>query len=154
MSMAHEDHRPQNTHDSDLSKTKAKYADFVRIHATEGKVINRDDEKKILEEGLTHFGLEFQDAQGALLSVASERDIAIISRVERIIDTNLAQQVKRGKISKQDFDDIVAVYGKLTNESTAKTEIRKRVKQMMLNRGWTGKRRRWLFNSRRWFNRI
>ena len=89
-----------------------------------------------------------------LLSVASERDIAIISRVERIIDTNLAQQVKRGKISKQDFDDIVAVYGKLTNESTAKTEIRKRVKQMMLNRGWTGKRRRWLFNSRRWFNRI
>ena len=154
MSMAHEDHRPGDTHDSDLSKTKAKYAEFVRIHAIEGKVINRDDEKKILEEGLTHFGLEFQDAQGTLLSVASERDIALISRVESHIDTNLGQKVKRGKISKQDFDDIVAVYGKLTNDSIPETEIRKRVKEMLLNRGWTGKRRRWLFNSKRWFKRI
>ena len=154
MSMAHENHRPRDTHESDLSKTKAKYADFVRIHATEDKVINRDDEKKILEEGLKHFGLEFQDAQGTLLSVASERDIALISRVERLIDTNLEQKLKRGKISKQDFDDIVAVYGKLTNDSISKTKIRKRVKEMMVNHGWTGKRRRWLFNSKRWFNRI
>ena len=152
--MTHEDHHPRDTHDSDVSKKKAKYSDFVRIHATEGKVINRDDEKKILKEGLKHFGLEFQDAQGILLSVASERDIALISRVEHHIDTNLAQKVKRGKISKQDFDDIVAVYGKLTNDSISKAEIHKRVKEMMLNHGWTGKRRRWMFNSRRWFNRI
>ena len=108
MSNADEDRRGGRSHGSDMANSKAKFADFVRIHAIEGKIITRDDEKKILEDGLTRFGLDFQEAHGALLSIASERDIALISSVERHIEAILDQKVKRGKITKQDFDDTVA----------------------------------------------
>ncbi len=154
LSMAEEEHRRSERREQDLSKEKAKFGDFVRIHAIEGKVITRKDEKKILEQGITRFELEFQEAQGIFLSVAAERDIALISRVEHHIGTYLEHVVKRRKVSRRDFEDAVAMYRKLSHGSMPDSEIRERVKQMTLDRSWTGKRRRWLLGTKKWFKRI
>ena len=148
-----EEHR-RDRHDRALERDKAKFADYVQIHTIEGKVITRADEKKILEEGLTRFGLDFREAQGILLSVASERDIALVSHVEHHIDIFLQQVVKRGKVPRKDFNKANILYRKMTNDTIPASEIRTRIKQMMEHNGWTGGRRRWLFGSRRWFKKI
>ena len=153
MSMTNEDERRIDRRDHDQERNKAKFADYIQVHTIEGKVITRADEKKILEEGLTRFDLDFREAQGILLSVASEREIALVSHVEHHIDIFLQQVVKRRKVSRKDFNKAALLYRKMTNDSIPDVEIRARIKQMIEKSGWTGKRRRWLFNSRRWFKK-
>ncbi|MBT3304867.1 MAG: hypothetical protein HN377_00120 [Alphaproteobacteria bacterium] len=46
------------------------------------------------------------------------------------------------------------LYRGQTNDTIPEREIRTRVKQMVENNGWTGKRRRWMLGSRRWFKKI
>ncbi len=154
MSMTNEDERRRDRRDHDQERDKARFADYVQIHTIDGKVITRADEKKILHEGLTRFDLDFREAQGILLSVASEREIALVSHVEHHIDIFLQQVVKRRKVSRKDFNKAAVLYRKMTNDSIPDAEIRPRIKQMIENSGWSGKRRRWLFGSRRWFKKI
>src|ERR1700680_4803344 len=47
------------------------FADFARIHAINGKLITREDEMRILKEGVTRFGMELEEARGILLRSAS-----------------------------------------------------------------------------------
>ncbi|MBT7757591.1 MAG: hypothetical protein HN732_09720 [Rhodospirillaceae bacterium] len=152
--MTDEEQHRQGRRDDAQERDKAKFADFVQIHTIEGKVITRADEKKILEEGLTRFGLDFREAQGILLSVAAEREIALVSHVEHHIDIFLQQVVKRGKVPRRDFNKANELYRKMTNDTIPVIEIRTRIKQMMEHNGWSGKRRRWLLGSRRWFKKI
>jgi polyhydroxyalkanoate synthesis regulator phasin len=133
---------------------KKKFADFVRIHAINGNLITRDDEMKILKEGITRFGMDLDEATGVLLSVAAEHDIALVSHAEHHVETLLEQFVKRGKIGQKEFNDAVAVYSKLTNNGLPESEIRRRVKQMVEEHGWRGRRTRWFFGSRKWFRKI
>ena len=154
MSTTDEDERRRDRRDHDQERNKAKFADYVQVHTIDGKVITRADEKKILEQGLTRFDLDFREAQGILLSVASERDIALVSHVEHHIDIFLQQVVKRRKVSRKEFNKAALLYRKMTNDTIPDAEIRARIKQMIENSGWTGKRRRWMFNSRRWFKKI
>ncbi|MBT7157343.1 MAG: hypothetical protein HN898_05720, partial [Rhodospirillaceae bacterium] len=100
------------------------------------------------------FGLDFREAQGILLSVAQEREIALVSHVEHHIDIFLQQAAKRNKVSRKDFNKAVQLYRGQTNDTIPEREIRTRVKQMVENNGWTGKRRRWMLGSRRWFKKI
>ena len=152
--MTNEEERRRDRRDHDQERNKAKFADYVQIHTIEGKVITRADEKKILEEGLTRFDLDFREAHGILLSVASEREIALVSQVEHHIDIFLQQVVKRGRVARKDFNKAALLYRKMTNDSIPDAKIRTRIKQMIDQSGWTGKRRRWLFGSRRWYKKI
>ena len=152
--MTHEEEYRKGQREYDQKRDKAKFADYVQLHAMEGKIITRADEKKILEEGLIGFGLDFREAQGILLSVVSERDVALVSHVEHHIDIFLQQFAKRGKVARKDFDKAVLLYRKLTNDSIPDAEIRIRIKHMIEHHGWTGKRRLLMFGSKRWFKKI
>src|ERR1700687_5772585 len=88
-------------------RDRKQFADFVRIHAINGKLITRDDEMKILKEGVTRYGMELEDARGTLLSVVAEDDVALVSNAEHHIETMLGQLVKRGKIGRKEFADVV-----------------------------------------------
>ena len=98
--------------------------------------------------------MELDEATGVMLSVAAEHDIALTSHAEHHVEVMLEQVVKRGKIGQKEFGDVVAVYAKLTNGSLAVPEIKKRVKQMVQERGWNGRRTRRIFGSRKWFRKI
>jgi hypothetical protein len=152
--MSVEEHRNAESGMSALQQDKKKFADYVRIHAINGDLITREDEMKILKEGITRFGMDLDEATGILLSVAAEHDIALVSHAEHHVETMLEQLVKRGKIGQKEFADVVAVYGKLTNGSMPDTDVKKRVKQMVQERGWKGRRTRWLFGTRKWFKKI
>lgn len=154
MSTTNEDEYRRGRGDQSQERDKAKFADYVQLHTIEGKVITRADERKILEEGMMRFGLDFREAQGILLSVAQEREIALVSHVEHHIDIFLQQAAKRNKVSRKDFNKAVQLYRGQTNDTIPEREIRTRIKQMVENNGWTGKRRRWMLGSRRWFKKI
>ena len=154
MSMTNEDDRRRDRSEFDQERDKSKFADYVQLHTIEGKVITRADEKKILQEGLTRFGLNFREAQGILLSVVSEREIALVSHIEHHIDIYLQQIAKRRKVARGDFNKAVLLYRKMTNESISDAEIRPRIKQMIEQQGLTGRRRFWLLGSKRWFKKI
>jgi hypothetical protein len=135
-------------------REKKQFADFVRIHAINGNLITREDEMKVLKEGITRFRMELDEATGVMLSVAAEHDIALVSHAEHHVEIMLEQVVKRGRIGQKEFSDVVAVYGKLTSGSLALPELRRRVKQMVQERGWNGRRTRRIFGSRKWFRKI
>ncbi len=152
--MVNEADRWRDQPDPDPERNRTKFAEYVQLHAIEGKVMARADEKEFLEAGLTRFGLDFREAQGILLSVVSEREIALVSHIEHDIDIFLQQAAKRQKVSRNDFNKAAQLYRKMANDSIPDSEIRCRVKQMIEHHGWTGRRRQWLFGSRRWFNKI
>ena len=152
--MSVEEHGDTSPHMMGPRRDRKQFADFVRIHAINGKAITRDDEMKILKEGVTRYGMELEEARGTLLRVVAEDDVALVSNAEHHIGTMLEQLVKRGKIGRKEFADVAAVYSKITNGSVPSPEINKRVKQMVQERGWNGRRTRRIFGSRKWFRKI
>ena len=137
-----------------ISASKEKFGDFVRAHALDGQVISREDEMDILKEAVAQFDLGLNEARGILAGVAEEHDIALVSTAERHVETLLEQMVRWRRISRRAFKAAVAVYAKLVAERVPVDEIRRRVKQMAIDRGWKPKRSRWLIGSRRWFRAI
>lgn len=139
-----------------LDEGKKKYYDYVRIQAIEDNLISRADQKRILGKGITDFDLDFQEAHGIFLSVASERNIALASDADHHIETFLEQMVKRGKISKAHFEDAVSIYKRLTKGRVPDLEIRKRVKELMMEHEWNPRRARLLPypGAARWYNKI
>jgi hypothetical protein len=133
---------------------KKHFSDFVRIHAINGNLITRDAEANILKEGVTRFHLELEEANGILLAVAGEHDIALVSEVEATVGTLLEQLVTKGKIGQKEFEDAVAIYKRLTNGSLSDLEVRRRVKQMIEEHGWRARKTRAIFGTRKWFRRI
>lgn len=133
---------------------KKQFSDFVRIHAVNKNLITRDSEAAILKEGVTGFHLELEEANGILLAVVGEYDIALVSEVEQTVATLLEQLVSRGKIGKKEFEDAVAIYKRLTNGSISDLEVRRRIKQMIEEHGWRARKTRMFFGTRKWFRRI
>jgi hypothetical protein len=152
--MAVEDQGSGNRRMPEERQNKKQFADFVRIHAINGNLLTREDELKVLKEGITRYRMELDEATGIMLSVAAEHNIALTSHAEHHVEIMLEQVVKRGKIGQKEFADVVAVYAKLTNGSLALLDIQKRVKQMVQERGWNGRRTRRIFGSRKWFRKI
>ena len=152
--MSVEDQGGRNQRMSVSHRDKKQFGDFVRIHAINGNLITREDEMKVLKEGITRFHMELDEATGVMLSVAAEHDIALVSQAEHHVEVMLEQVVKRGKIGQKEFADAVAVYGKLTGGSLSLPEIQRRVKQMVQERGWNGRRTRRIFGTRKWFRKI
>jgi len=154
MSITNEEELRKGRRNYDQERDKSKFADYIQLHTINGKVITRVDEKKILQEGLTQFGLNLREAQGILLSVASEREIALVSHIEHHIEIYLQQVAKGSKVARSDFNKAVFLYRKLTKESISDVNIRSRIKQMIEQQGWTGRRRILMLGSKRWFKKI
>jgi hypothetical protein len=133
---------------------KKNFTDYVRVHAINGEVITREDEAKILKEGITQFGLDLNEARGTLLAVAAEHDIVLVSTVEQQVATLLEHVAHKGRISRKQFKDAVAIYKRLTRGRISERDIAKRVKQLIEDRGWRPRRSRWLIGGRRWFRKI
>jgi hypothetical protein len=133
---------------------KKKFGDYVRVHAIDGVLITREDEAKVLKEGITQFGLELNEARGILLGVAADHDIALVSNAEQQVSALLDFSVKRNRIGRKAFNDAAEIYKRLTKGILPDLEIRKRLKEIVLLRGWKARRAHWLIGSRRWFRRI
>jgi hypothetical protein len=133
---------------------KKKFGDFVRVHAIDGVLITREDEAQVLKEGIRQFGLELNEARGILMGVAADNDISLVSNAEQQVGAFLDFSVKRNRIGRKVFDNAAGIYKRLTKGLIPDLEIRKRLKEIVLLRGWKPRRGLWLIGSRRGFRRI
>src|SRR5882724_4510383 len=133
--MAVEEGRKSEADMSPSQPDKKKFADFVRIHAINGDLITRESEMAILKEGVTRFGMNLDEANGIMLGVAAEYDIALVSHAEHHIETLLEQLVKKGKISQKEFDDPAAINKKLPKGGGRKSVLKRGEKKLLKKRG-------------------
>lgn len=136
-------------------KAKAqRFAEFVRLHASEGGVISGEDELKVLRTGVSEFGLGLDEAKGILLGVTADRNIALESQVEKYLGHFLNHFGQKRKVSRKEFDNAVEFYKRLTHQAVSENDARKRVKAMM-ERASLKPRRVWSrLGSRKWYNSI
>ena len=136
---------------------KTRFVDFVKIEAMDNRFIGRDDEKRLLQEGMTRFGLSLDEARGAMLSTAGESGIVLQRGTEdeiREILSVSAAKSNRNAVTKAQFDQAVDVYRAKVRGRMTDDEIRKRVKTIMQQNDMTARRSGWILPSRRWFNAI
>jgi hypothetical protein len=131
-----------------------RFADYVRLNATQGKYLSHDDEMQTLKSAVSDFGLGLDEAKGVLYRVAEDRSLALQSQTEQQLRAFLTQVSKKGVITKDSFNDTVEIYRKLTHNAIKKEDVEKRVKIMVLDEGIRAKRNWRRLGSRKWFNRI
>lgn len=134
---------------------KRKFADFVRVHTVDQRFITREEEKRLLQEGILRFGLDLDEANGILLRVASEEKIALERLEEERIRRILAQLGgRKRKIAKRDFAQTAATYRELSNGGMTDAEAKRKVKRIMESEGYAARRTRWMIGSKRWYRQV
>jgi hypothetical protein len=133
---------------------KRRFADYVKLVAKDDRFISRDEERGILEEGVTRFNTEMDQARGIMYGVADENDYAIERDVDRCMQAVLERFAgKRGVIDRKRFEDATAIYSRLTHGAITGEDARKRVKAIVEERGWKI-RRAGPLGTKRWYTRI
>ncbi|MDF1791478.1 MAG: hypothetical protein P1U88_06175 [Thalassobaculaceae bacterium] len=130
---------------------------MVRIEGMNGGFIRAQDERRLLQDGMTRFNLSLDEASGAMLATVNDQKLVL----QRVADEGTREflniQASRGRqrrLSRQDFRQAVEMYRAKTRQRITEDEAKRRVKALMLEEGITAKRHGWIIRSRRWFNSI
>lgn len=141
-------------------RDRRKFADFVRLHASERRFIGRDDETRILKSGIADFGMDYDEARGVLLGVAGEHQLALESQAEQNVRAFLQHRAPKKKVSRKQFREAARMYRRLVNDGITPKEAKQRVKGIMIRDGMQPRRIRLFFlpillpGAKRWYNRI
>lgn len=136
---------------------RRRFVDFVRVQAMDDTFISREEEKRILQEGMMRFNLSLEEARGTMLSTASEGRIVMQREAEEQIADYLemlASQRPQRQISETEFNQAVEMYRVRTRNRVPEPEIRRRVKAVMDSRGMKPRRSGWIIRSRKWYKSI
>jgi hypothetical protein len=134
---------------------KKRFGEFVKAHGFDDGFIDREEEKRILQEGVARFGIGLADGQAIMLGVASAFDYAIERNADSHIRELLAHYAGRsGRISRNDFNDCVAVYKVLTKGTVPEPDIKRQLKAIMEEKGWRPRPTGLLLRTRKWYREI
>jgi hypothetical protein len=131
-----------------------RFADYVRLHGGQGKLIFVETEQELLKEGLSSFELTLDEAKGILFSVSNSGSTVLESQVEQYLQPFLIQMSKKGKVSRKEFKELVEIYTTMTHNAVEKPVAEKRVKSIVQRKGLKAKRDWLRLGSRKWYNRI
>ncbi|SDF44686.1 MULTISPECIES: hypothetical protein [Thalassobaculum] len=130
---------------------------MVRIEGMNGGFIRAEEERRLLQDGMTRFNLSLDEANGAMLATVNDQKLVL----QRVADEGTreflnvqASRNRQRRLSRQDFRQAVEMYRAKSRQRVSEEEAKRRVKSLMLEEGITAKRHGWLIRSRRWFNSI
>lgn len=133
---------------------RQRFADLVKLNGLTSKFINRETERRILEEGVTRYELSLDEARGVLRTVAQDEGLVFESetgrRIQQVLDKHAG---KKGRISKQQFLQASAILRDFSDNAIGEEEAKRQVKRIMMDNGWQP-RRAGLLRSRRWFSSV
>lgn len=133
---------------------RQRFADLVKLNGLSSKFIDRDNERRILEEGVTRYDLSLDEARGLLRTVAQDEGLVFESetgiRIRQVLDRHAG---KKGKISKDQFLQASAILRDFSDNAIGEEEAKRKVKRIMIDNGWKP-RRAGLLRSRRWYNSV
>ena len=131
-----------------------RYADLVKLHGLQTKQIERPEERRLLEEGITRFNLTLDEARGILRSIAEDNEYTFESEIAKRIRQVLARSAgRRGLISRSQFEHSSQILRDFSDNTISEIEARRQLKRIMLDNGWRP-RRAGLLRTRRWFRQI
>jgi dynactin complex subunit len=130
---------------------------MVRIEGMNGGFIRAEDERRLLQDGMTRFNLSLDEANGAMLATVNDQKLVL----QRVADEGTreflnvqASRSRQRTLSRHDFRQAVEMYRAKARQRVSEEEAKRRVKSLMLEEGITAKRHGWIIRSRRWFNSI
>jgi len=139
---------------ADTEDPRRRFADLVKLSGLTSKFIDREAERRVLEEGVIRCGLSLDEARGMMRAVADDNDYVFESETERRVRQILDKQAsKKGKISKKQFDQTASILRDFTNSSIGEQEARRQVKRIMIENGWKP-RRAGILPTQRWYKSI
>ncbi|MCW2249372.1 hypothetical protein M2352_005032 [Azospirillum fermentarium] len=137
-----------------VEDSRRKFADLVKLNGMSSKYIERDAERRVLEDGVVRLGLCLDEARGVMRAVAEDNDFVFESDIDRRIRQVLDRHAgKKGKISRQQFEQTASILRDFSNGAMGEEEARSHIKQVMIDSGWKP-RRAGLIPTRRWYNKI
>ncbi len=131
-----------------------RFADLVKLSGLQSKFIDRAQEQRLLEEGVTRYGLPLDEARGILRGVAEDLGYTFETETSRRIQQVLARHAgRRGSVSRAQFNSTAQVLRDFSANTITEAEARRQLKRVMADNGWRPKRAG-LFWSRRWYRSI
>ena len=131
---------------------KKQFAEHVKLKAYDDKYVGRDEEKEILQFGVSE-GLTVDEALSVLVRVCQEQSYVL----ERDIDTRAEEMLRQfaandGKIDKKEFFDAVEIVENMSKGFLSEPKCQQKVKKIVLENGW--KIREGFLKGGNWFEKI
>jgi hypothetical protein len=131
---------------------KKAFIDYIMLQVFDDKYIDRQEEKKILEEGIKK-GISVDEGLAIIQQVAADKGLAL----ERDAEERAKEMLERfatndGKVDKKEFEDTLAIFKSASKSKIPEPEMKKRLKNMMEENGWQAKEGG-LFGSK-WYSAI
>jgi hypothetical protein len=131
---------------------KKQFVEYIMLQVFDDQYIDRQEEKKILAEGIKQ-GMSVDDGLAIMRQIAADKGWVIEREVEEKIKDILQQfALNDGVIDKKEFEDALALFKSSCKGKVPEPELRKRLKKIMLAKGWKAKEGG-LFGSK-WFSSI
>lgn len=139
---------------AEIEDPRRRFADIIKLNGLTSRFIDRETERRVLEEGVTRFGLTLDEARGMMRAVAEDNDYTFESetgrRIRQVLDRHAG---KKGKISKKQFDQTADILRDFSNGAIGEAEARRQVKRIMIENGWKP-RRAGLLPTQRWYKSV
>jgi hypothetical protein len=135
--------------------TRARFAELVKLQLQGRKFLDQEQERRLLEEGLTRYGLTLDQASGVLRNAAQEHAIALegeLGASSRELLRTLAD--RRQRVARDDFDRAVAFYRARAGGGVTPADAQKRVKRLMEELDLRPKAAGRVIRTRRWYRAI
>jgi hypothetical protein len=128
------------------------FIEFIKLKVFDDGYIDRQEEKSILEEGVKR-GIGVESGIAVIRQVCQDHGYVL----ERATDERAKEILHRfsandGQVDKKEFEDAVALYKSDSKGKVKDGDIRKRLKQLMLDNGWKAKEGG--FFGTKWFSAI
>lgn len=134
---------------------RARFAELVKLQMQGRRFLDRGDERRLLEEALTRYGLKLDEASGLVRAAAEQDAIALEGELGRSSGMLLKTMAdRRGRVARQDFAKAVAFYRARAGAGLTETEASRRVKRQMEEMELQPKPHGRLIRTRRWYRAI
>jgi hypothetical protein len=135
-------------------KDRTRFAEYVKVQAGDRGFLSRSEEKELLQDGLARFNVDYDEARWILTGVAAEEQVALERELDRTIAVVLARfAATNDKITKDEFDDAVQIYKRLSKDALPEDAIKKKMKTIVSDNKWRPARNG-MMRSKRWYRRI
>ena len=129
------------------------YADQVRLRLAGQRYLTEQQERELLLEALD-LGLSFEEAKGLLAATVAKRRAARGMALDHDMAVTIETMAgAKGWISRTNFDHAANLYRRLSGGAVGEAEAKRRVKQLMLSRGWKI-RGEIIFGTPHWYRQI
>ena len=128
------------------------FIEYIMLQVFDDQYIDRQEEKNILAEGIKK-GISVDEGLAIIRQVAAEKGLVVEREVEeRIIEILQQFALNDGVIDKKEFEDALALFKSSCKGKIPEPELKKRLKRIILAKGWQVKEGGLL--GSKWFSAI